>query len=425
MSTHYQLPGLEAIHFRANLNLFDKLTVLMGKLRLESDRNSSPIIKEVADLIRKETHLNCTLAIRKNNQPNASVVPPMIEKNHPLIEEWLRKHSVANAQGIVASKRNDSTGYVNLKEGRVYGVYSDIHIDIRINSGTFDNSSVAFTDAEIAALLLHEIGHAFGYFEFLGSAVTRNIALIGVVESIFNSKTDIPHRVELLNEAKHKLRLNDLNVEVAAEATDKTKLHLLLVDAEARKLRSELGSDFYDLTSFEFIADQYATRQGAGTALVTGLDKIMRSGGDTVYYNSIRFLIMEVAKTLLFVAVNIFGYGMAAIVSVALGIIMNPLTSTYDTPKDRFKRIRQQLTVELASLHESDDRQRKQAIIDDIALIDRVMADMTTRRTLYQYIFTTFVKSHKNDLKQQQLQKDLEAIGHSDLFIASAKLNLL
>lgn len=430
MSNIRNVLGLEAIQFSQSKLFYVELTALITKLKAAEDPIKSPVLNRISKLITEHTNIRAKIVVEKAHYINAWVYYPKIERNHPLLEAIARRWSGINAQGLAITKRDvDSIGYVNWQEGKVYGVYQEVDIAIHITTGAINGNYVVvgttttLTSAEIAGIILHEVGHVFGYFEHLGSKLTRNIAMITLIERLFTEeKRTESQKILLLTEAKAALNLKGLNVESASTINSKTELQVVLVDAEATRLRSEVGSDLYDIKSFEYVADQYATKQGAGVAVVTALAKMDRATNNDAYMSPLKFTFFETAKLLSFIALSIWSSGIIPLVTIFLGVTINPSTNSYDKPKDRFIRIRQTLVSELANQHSKVPRRD---LLDDIALIDTITSAMQTNRTLYEYIFTTLVRSHRHALDQQRIQKDLEAIGMNDIFVSAARLQTL
>jgi hypothetical protein len=429
MRSHFISTALEAIQFKHSKEFFNELTELVGSLRASANPSDSPVLGKISKLITKHTNIKNGVVMVKSFIPNASVFFPLIERNHPLLNKFQQQWEGINAQGKAIAKHDiDAIGYVDLAGGKVFGIYQDVPIGINLTTGLFKGAGSFFgnktpiDDGEIASIILHEIGHVFGYFEYLGSRVGRNLAMVTIVQRVFGKETTLTEKTLLLNEAKAALRLASLDTDRAAASKTKTELQLVLVDAEASRLRSEVGTDFYDMTSFEYLADQYATNQGAGISLITGLSKIHRGAGDLAFSSNLKFAIFESAKLLVFIAYSVWTVGILPVIAIYLGITINPMTSTYDTPKERFRRIRQTLVGELSNVKSNAERK---ALLEDIKIIDVVLEDVNDRKTIYQYVFTTLVKSHKYDLDQQQIQKDLEAIGMNDLFVSAARLQTL
>jgi hypothetical protein len=423
MRQHFIGKSLEAIGFQKEKAFFLSLAALSERLVLEEKKLFSKIPLEMALLITHHTHIKATVNIVNDSSPNAAAYPPKIDINHPLIPKELRGKIEGSRQGQDLILRKLSTiGYVNLEEGKVYGAYREIPVSIHLNKGLFA-IEMGLSGQEIAAIILHEIGHCFGYFEFLGSKVTRNLAMVSIVEHLFGTDASAhEQRVELITLSKVALHLETLDVKRLTEVKSKQEAILLLIDAEASRLRSELGTDFYDATSFEYVSDQYMARQGAALAFITAYKKSDPFFNDSSFLSSVDFMALEASKFLLFLLTTVLTAGVFAVYTVCVGVTMNPLLGKYDQPKARFIRIRQQI---IAQISRTDDRELKRQLLDDIAMIDSVLKDMNEHRSLYEYIFTTFVKSHRKDLSQQQIQKDLEAIGMNDIFVSAAKLQTL
>lgn len=432
--------SLEAIAFQKDKKLFLGLLPLIKELRAEVQNNATTFlyifdqfktngkIKQqlvaIGDFITRETNILATVHIDKSTAPNAYVYFPRIDANHPLLGSWRNSGEWTYEHGASAIKKKlDTMGWVDLANSTVHGLYTKIDTPIYFTFGLLKTEE--FTDEECTAIILHECGHVFSYFEYLGSRVTRACAMVSLTDQLYKEGVSETQRIKIITEAKLALSLKTVDVEVASKLKKPEQFLLLVIDAENTRVRSEVGTDFYDLKSFEYLSDQFADRHGAGVHLVTGLSKMMKKYGSITYRHPLWHAIIQAATLILKIVGLMYGGilgKLLELLEIIMCICINPATDTYDKPKDRFKAIKQQMIL---LLNETSDTAERKAILADIDIINKELAQMHENEELYEFIFTRIIPAHRKDISQQQLLKELESIGMNDLYVVANKLQTI
>jgi len=278
-----------------------------------------------------------------------------------------------------------------------------------------------FTDGEIAAILLHEIGHAFTFFEYTGKYLTVNAVLAAATATALDNEP-FETRTHVLVESASTLGVKIPELEKLAKIKDPTirsnAIQVVFMRALYEKNQSGSGTGIYDYRVCEQSADIFATRHGAGREIVTGLDKLLRYG-DPAYLTTATYCAMELVKMLggtLMVAATM---GLYAPYMLAMFLFVKPEVKIYDSATARFTLVRQQLVEELKLTDLTVDRRR--ALLDDVMVVNNIVSNMKDRRTLWELLQTTVVPSMRRDFKMEVLQKQLESLIANDLFVAAAK----
>jgi hypothetical protein len=427
-----QVVAQEAIDFQLDRKFFLALVEECTKgiaayndVDIKKDRVNKEIVntlnENLSRIIQIHTGIDANLTVELVDTLNAYVRPPLITRGHPLVTELWRfeKELSKDAESIIRGAKNLlQVGWVDLKHGMVHGIYQKFEVPITVFAGCFKK----MTAEEIAAIILHEVGHAFVYFEYLGSAVTRNFAMAAISQAILKSDTH-ERKVVLIKKATQELNLNNIDPELGARVKDINELQVLLVNSEVQRLRSELGSDVYDVKGWEYLADQFAARQGASAHVVSAIDKIHKHYGDGSRLSTASFIILEIVKLIWFIGISMASFGFVGALIIMLGVLVSPITDVYDKPRDRFKRIRQQVVEALKDVTNTQTQNRQ--LLDDLEAIDETIRYMEQRLTLFEFIFVNIIPKHRKQYNQQLLQKELEQIAMNDLFVASAKLKLM
>ena len=410
--------GLEAIQVQNDL-FFKELTLAFQRLRTEKAYEGDALKRiGFAEIIRRHTGLKVNFKVEKNNDINAYVIPPMVDKNNPLIYDWWKPHiDNTDVKKFIKARRSDIIkGSVDLKSGKVSGIFSDIEHSLTVYKGLCE--STLLCDEERAAVCLHEVGHLFTYYEFLGHTLTTNVILHAATQAFFKSD-DVIKRTQVLDEACKALDISLDDPEALVKCESKEVFQTVVLRKAILEAKSSLGSNIYDLTATEALADQYAIRQGAGRYLATGLDKIHRHyGGDSSYMSTGMHIFATVIRVILFFALIIPTAGL-----ILLVLLLNPAMKLYDDPGARLGRMKREL---VASLKQKDlPADQRKAIVDDIEAVDALLKNIDDKRTLMQFFYTSILPSGRKQYEQLRFQVELEKLVNNQLFVTAEKLTNL
>lgn len=364
--------------------------------------------------------------------PIAAVLPFYLNKNHIFISEMFRGNFTLKDQEKIIRKANGRSGTVNSHTAKVGGIFSEYENQLYLNFN-FLFRSLKLSVGEVVAVTLHELGHAFYACEYSNRLETNNQILQAVAQEI-SSKKSKADRVYIYKE------LQIVNSKVTAEEIDQ------LVDGNSvvagvrwfniviGSVKEQLSNNVYGQTSFEALADNFATRFKYTRQLVTALDKLHRNMG-SVEVSKPALVFTDIMTTLAFV---VTAAGAAALFTTALPAAMwcalvsfmvlrfsgEDFTDyTYDTLKVRYKRARAQYIELLKDLKISPEK--IQDIVADIETLDRVISNTPTHERILSFfaniIFTSAGDARKSVLEQQLL----EELSTNDLFLVSAKLRTL
>jgi hypothetical protein len=399
----------ESIAFQS-LNFFKELTGIFAAMQT-LDKNKLVDSDEAAQLLSiVKAHTNMRVAFHLGNI-DPSVEIPMVNKNNPLINQFIRNY-VNSADGMRMINEADGLvrGSVNIVTGKVSGVFSEVASTINLPIKMFTKKD--YTPEEIAAVTLHELGHLFTYYEFMCRSVTTNQILAGLSKAL--DTTSVPQEREaILVSVKRALKLKDMDVKALSKTTNNKVVEVVVVSNVTKEVVSEIGSNVYDFNTWEYLADEYAVRHGASKHLATALEKIYRGMWNIAFRGMASYLAMEAVKFIVIFA----GLPMLAIYLFAMDSTGD---GTYDVPANRFKRIRNQVIENLKDKNLSkDDHERLTA---DIAAIDTILAEVNDRRQFVGVLYDFLSPSGRTARKQELLQRELEDLALSDLYVRSAEL---
>lgn len=415
--------ALESVAFQSP-EFFKELTLVwteMSKVAKDQVKDNE-LFATASAIIQKFTNLKTSFNI---SIYGPAVEIPALDKNNVLVNSFL-KNWVSSTDGLKMVRNSESLvrGGVSLMTGKVTGVFTEIVHQFHFPTEFFTGGK--FTPQEMAAVTLHEIGHLLTYYEYVSRSVTTNQALAGVSKALDGSG-DIEERNNILISAKKALNLKDLDTEVLAECKDQKVTEIVIITSAVRQAESELGSNVYDFSTWEYLSDQYATRMGAGRELVTALDKLYGWGNINISYRStFAYVSMEAVKLLALVASLAFlpatgGSSGLALVYVAMWCALDGNgDGTYDRPGARMKRVRAQLVENLKD--KKLPAERVNQLSEDIVVIDNILKEIEDRRQWLGILWDTLVPSARRAYKQEKLQKELEALAYNDLFVKAAEM---
>jgi len=304
-------------------------------------------------------------------------------------------------------------GTVNLSKSKVTGDFCKIKNMIGMPRRILQSSGI-YTPNLAAAVILHELGHVFVFMEFLSRTVSTNQVLAAVTRSL--DKRDIGlKRNMLLTVAADTLNMSKEKRDILFKAENSQTATVIMIDAASEKCRSELGKSVYDNNSFEFLADQFAAKHGAGRDLVIAMDDVEKSGS----YLAINLTVSSaVLASILYLSPLSPALWLTVIASCfSVGVDL------YDTPKDRFERIKHTLIDRLKdkSLSKEIIQNLQQQIID----IENIISNYTDNRNVIELLAYYIRPSYRDAQKYEKLQKQLEKLANNDLFAKAALLKTI
>lgn len=427
--------GLEAVDFQYNKVFFQELVLAVAKLRALPRRTKEAVVGiNLGGIIEHHTGIKATCDVDSASYANAWVFPPMLDVNHTLLNDFWRFNG-ANKDSLDAIRRSGGAikGTVNRTTGRVTGVFTQFTPAISVTQGCFR----VMSNEEIAAIILHEVGHCMSFFELLGQQMTTNMALKAASDA-FLGNTSGEQRYKILTALEENLHIKFEDKDKLKDARPEV-LTTVVLKRVVEASRSEGGTPLYDYSGWEYMSDQYATRCGAGRYLVTALDKMQKDAGSyhiEALRSPIGHLFLEAVSL---VKVVIFGVSVAVLGSLGLvgGIVVTGLVlafniwggglmsgqRTYDTPEARLKRMRNELVEGLKV--QSISSEQRQALLEDLAVVDTVVKDYTDRKDIFEYLYTLLSPNRRQQEREMVIQQELEKLVSNDLYIRAAKFKNL
>lgn len=387
-------------------------------------------IKALEQTIFNRTGLQMEIVV---SQDAAAILSFFINKQSIFLKPYWRgqEFSIKEQQEIIDSAHNKK-GFIDLKKAKVGGIFSEyknkLFLNFHILAGEYQ-----LTTTEIVAIMLHEVGHAFYMCEFSDRLESTNQILANVAKELLHKKE------KNLNYVYRELKsIDDTITEQAVEEI--VNGHKVIAGYKLFKMVlnstfSQMSNAKYDETAFEQLADHFPTRFGYGRALITGLDKLQTYFDNKEKFSSSNFfnilmitidkikhllLLISLPFPLMIVYATIFMLFLTVMVRISGDDIRD---YTYDTTKQRYKRIR---AVYIDNIKSSNlTKEEMKAALDTIYFIDNIITSASPYNTLYSKVANVLfsnARNTSNDIREQQLLEDL---AFNDLFLRSAEFKTL
>ena len=410
------------LEFQVN-RINDKL--LSGEYKASTDIGKKEEAQAIVKLVKERIGLNIKLI---TNSSDAAVLPFYSNNHHIFINKFWRGMFTIKDQEEILKKANNKTGWVDTKKAKLGGIFSEYLTPVYINFNVL-LQEYEMLPGEVAAVILHELGHAFYACEYSDRMESTNQVLADIANKLAGD--DVNKKTYIFKEA------NKISDNISQKDID------ALVDGNRiiagynwfkiviGSVKSQMFNDKYEESSFEQSADNFASRFGYGRQLVGGLDKLLKHYGslEKMKYGSfaIPFAIQLFYAMLMcsvIISSPIVGvlFGALAIYSGMTIFSQGGKDLTYDELKIRYKRIRHD-KIELLKTSELPSEQIK-AILEDIYLIDKFMDETYRIYPLIGRIGDLLIPSFKKAKSSITEQQILEELSFNDFFVKSKELSV-
>ena len=413
----------ESIAFQTGA-FFKELTMCVQDLRALEVVKEDDLTKfciRIDQCIYKHTGLSTNVKVWQGGD-NAFVLVPSLARGNVLNRQSFNKFLDKNFNADKISFLNlEKSGWINPAESRVGGAFSEVNF--RMFVGEMFLLGKTFTPEEAAAVILHEVGHAYTFIQFLADTIVVNTVLHRTYQELTSGGADKKVKIILTKAADDMALKNREWLEAVEDTTDKDVAFKVLVTAVQIEPRNMDNKRFFSMDTAEELADIFAARHGAGKAIVTMRSKfvsmpqqsygIMAGIGFTILGLGLVFLAPEAIFISLFGA--LLTYAGASEASRAVDI-----TSF----KQEAKKMRNQL-VEKLKLSKLPKEEVAETI-ESIDLVDKIIQGYQgsglDQATAVKF-FDMFRRGKMEARASREYTDRLENLATNDLFIRAAQLN--
>lgn len=302
-------------------------------------------------------------------------------------------------------------GSINPNTGMVSGDFSRLKTQIKIGADNLNNN--LFTNEEIAAVIIHEVGHLFTYFQYL-STVVIGPAILTIAANALLRETDRKKRTIILQLAGEKLGLDRTYYKEDYINNPQPGVDVMLLNDYLTSLPQGTLDMFYNVRLSEQMADTFAVKHCGAKHLASYLSKFKKQAG----WEKPSFFSHLLAEAgILFKLIGIHGTGIISI------LFKQYIPEKYDRPNDRFEYMKLMLIDELKSIPASD-KELRDTILSEIEVIDSINNDFVYRRDVIRFFWDTLGKG-KSHQKSAQREKTLERMVYNELFYKATQLKQL
>ena len=407
----YSLAAEAMRHFGPEF--FDDLVIWYKTAReISSGANALALMEAHGNIftakVLKRTGINAYIEFNKRDP---SVVIPQMNKNNALFHPWAKSRVSNKAADVLLKEAKTTYGYVDHVSGKVSGCFSEVLIKINMPLKKLKDKDIPVEC--LVAATLHEIGHIYAFYAFLSRSYYTNLVLQGLHEKLASRPagdqkfTIIAKSLQDVN-AKADIKPDDFK-----DIDDPEVISVAILSEAVNDSVYEMGNNVYDYTAWEAIADEYATRHGAGPWLARTLDLI--------YTQSINISARPLPVFLLFEALKIFSL---IIPPLGIFLILQDNTSPlYDSAEARLNRIRNTM-LDAIKLDETLSRDDITRMKEDLAVLDEITSGYKDRRQLGEMILWLLSKTNRNNRRYKLTQRELEDLANHTLKLRMAEFNV-
>ncbi len=405
------------------------MTRIWEKINNKEVENADDLLRDpYVERIASETEIRTGLKVRiVTNRLMAAVLPFYSNVNHIFIQDWLRGNLTIRDQKRLLSTMNGKKGTVNLEKAKVSGIFAEYTQTVFMNFYELVKR-FEMTPREMTAVYLHEIGHAFHACDMSNRTDAVNQVLANIARNISdNQKGDFEYIYKEIE------KITPDNAKAAADAIvngDRVVAGATFFKAAIGMVKSQMQYGHYNNTSFEQMADNFASRFGYGRDLVLALDKLMALSPEK---NMAMFFLVQLIHigttaniiAMVFMAItgtSVFAVAYAIFLKIVWAMIFREdnLDYTYDKLKIRYLRVRQDAVDQLKDT--GADPKFVKDLLEKIATMDEVIKETRNVRFLQNIISNFLFTGARETAKSIDNQQLMEMLASNDLFVQSASI---
>lgn len=345
-------------------------------------------------------------------------------------DPWARYKGTANTSLFAFLDQVKKEGIeVDVKNAKFINAPKGLKFYINVDWYNF-KYILKLTDREILAVMMHELGHCWTHLLYCYKVFSNIQVLNDVIREEYSRRNKTS--VETIKIFYNKTGLPE-------SKSNSKNITELTIKAYKDILRgSSIGlTSNHSTTDSEQQADEFASRMGLSTELITGLDKL----GLTAEHTRYEYIGAAITSLGIITIIPILALGITGAVVPALGLtgLLGLLLTwlgvsslgpdnlygknvwiTYDDAYMRYKRIRNTTVRKLAFI---EDKAVKDEILDNIDSMDKIYKRIleATKDSMWKKISDALCKDavQYDEVKVDEM---LEALTANEIYVAHARL---
>lgn len=423
----------EALLYQGKV-LHSKITESVRFLRTEGSYSTKAIGESLIDEhIRIQTGLKVKFAIINDRSMghNAAVYFPYLTLDHPFVK-FFHDNSMKAPRTVgghlLRIKKNPVHGKVDLDKGMVSGLYSEILSDIMMDLTLIKDFN--FTPEEVAAIVLHELGHIFTYYQFLDQMTFGGLVTLIAAREMAG--------IEDKQQKEYVLKLAEdimgIDVEDADKIIDNPEdAHVILFREYVTQKQSSTTYGLYDLRNVEQLADQFCVKHGAGKYQASALYKLYRLDYNSATLTPMMHILKNATAMIPYIVIQCYQpfilgtfpvvIGMNVLIATMWYLLFNmPGLKIYDSPEARVKYLKMMM---IDNLKKAKDGETKALITAEIESVDEQLKLLDDKRSLATLFWESVPSIFRTAKEQERAAKELEALLFNDLYYQSSRFTTL
>ena len=387
-------------------------------------------------------HTGIRMQLRQDHREFAVMLPD-INKNTIFSKEFRFGFLKYSSRDSFSNKEvndcvNGFKGTVDLKNYRVSGAFSQVVCGLYVNPKSIKDHDKdgEFTSEELAAIVMHEVGHVFTLYSTVVDMVTGIIPAMLAVNAV--TKTEDSEKRKIVLEAYNQRPevMTKLDVKHLLGKSKEVQVTAILTNMVYDK-RSATQSSVYDEVSSEQAANTFVAKMGAGSYLVSATMKFkgkhyskFKKGKFRMFLSDVICLAWTMVKILF--AVLTLKYTSQMLKALLLIIVTcievktvktNAFDASYDTLYSHHQRVKEDIIAMMKNPDIPKDVLLK--LREQVKEIDEII-DVTSKGiSLLGKWFDLFDRSARKRIAQQDIYREIESMLNNDLFVVYRDLQLI
>lgn len=285
------------------------------------------------------------------------------------------------------------------------------------------NPRYGFTDEQITAIALHELGHLVSDYLHLGEYVLLNQYLANAIE-LFQGNAAKVKNVEIYSEAWLRANLTEEELKdfVYGQADEKTAVRVALSAVRKVPRKHITGSNFSATVREEQFADLFASRLGYTRQLAAAMYNLDRQFGAEALKRPISPILSAIGTLFLLPAY------LLTLPLITLLAFFEPTPEDhlfargyrYDNDKERIIKFKRELIFQIRTC--TSDVERK-VLMEDLKMVEHYVNQYNkVDRTFYEAVRNVVNYSWRKQEQQHHKERVLEQLVNNDIFVKSYKL---